>query len=89
MNDDRTIPAAAHQASDALAAELTAAAYPIALRHGVKGKWLDLELDLWRVLAETIKKWEPRIAQALRPPETLHDEERRSYPLGRMSLSHA
>ena len=44
------------------AAELTNAAYPIALRHGIEGSWVDLELDLWRVLAETVKKWEAEIA---------------------------
>jgi hypothetical protein len=40
---------------ETLAAELTAAAYPVALRHGA-AEWLDLELDLWRVLTETVKK---------------------------------
>jgi hypothetical protein len=39
------------------ASEFTAVAYPIALRHGVGGLWLDLELDLWRVLAGTVEKW--------------------------------
>jgi hypothetical protein len=39
------------------AAELTDVAYPIALRHGGAGSWVDLELDLWRVLGETVKKW--------------------------------
>ena len=39
------------------AAELTNAAYPIALRHGMRGSWIDLELGLWRVLAETVKRW--------------------------------
>jgi hypothetical protein len=56
--NDRTVVADAHRASEAFAAELTAAAYPVALRHGVGGKWLDLELELWRVLTETVKKWE-------------------------------
>ncbi len=40
-----------------LVADLTNAAYPVALRHGVAGSWVDLELDLWRVLDETVKKW--------------------------------
>jgi hypothetical protein len=45
---------------DDLVAHLTEAAYPIALRHkGGKG-WLDLELDLWRAVAQTVKKWEQR-----------------------------
>jgi hypothetical protein len=40
-----------------LAAELTAAAYPVALRHGVAGSSIDLELDLWKALGETVQKW--------------------------------
>jgi hypothetical protein len=33
-----------------LLAELTAAAYQVALRHGLKGPFVDVELDLWREL---------------------------------------
>lgn len=40
-----------------VAAELTAAAYPVALRYGVVGSSIDLELDLWRVFVETIEGW--------------------------------
>jgi hypothetical protein len=40
-----------------LAAELTSAAYAVALRHGAAGKWVDLELDLWKALADTVEKW--------------------------------
>jgi hypothetical protein len=44
---------------EAFAAELTHAAYPVALRQGgSEGSWVDLELNLWRVLAETVKKWD-------------------------------
>ncbi len=39
------------------AAELTSAAYPLALRQGIRGSWLNVELGLWRALAETVKKW--------------------------------
>jgi hypothetical protein len=42
---------------EALAADLTEAAYPIALRHGTAQRWLELELDLWKALAETLQKW--------------------------------
>jgi hypothetical protein len=42
---------------DRLAAELTNAVYPVALRHR-RGNWVDLELDLWHALAETVRKWE-------------------------------
>ena len=40
------------------AAEVTSAAYAVALRHGAEDKWLDLELELWEALQETVKKWE-------------------------------
>jgi hypothetical protein len=39
------------------AAELTSAAYPLTLRHGMRGSWITVELSLWRALAETVKKW--------------------------------
>ena len=39
------------------AAELTTAAYPLALRQGIGSTWIKLELGLWRALAETVKKW--------------------------------
>jgi hypothetical protein len=41
---------------DNFAAELTTAVYPVALRHGIGGSWVDLELDLWKALAETVKQ---------------------------------
>jgi hypothetical protein len=42
---------------DTFAAELTRAAYFIALRHGAARTWLDLELDLWQALADTVQQW--------------------------------
>jgi hypothetical protein len=39
------------------AAVLSVAAYPIALEHGMGDSWVDLEIDLWLVLAETAKRW--------------------------------
>jgi hypothetical protein len=57
MNDHREVVADADHELDALAAELTAAAYPVALLHGAGHRWLDLELELWRVLTEMVKKW--------------------------------
>jgi hypothetical protein len=42
------------------AAELTSAVYPVALRRGVQGSWLDVELGLWKALAVTVKEWESR-----------------------------
>jgi hypothetical protein len=58
MKDHRIIVDDAEQLSAALAAELTAAAYPVALRYTVGDKWLDLQLDLWRALTETLKQRE-------------------------------
>ena len=42
---------------EAFAAELTLAAYHVALRTRTQGTWLDLELGLWTVLAEKVKTW--------------------------------
>jgi hypothetical protein len=42
---------------EALAGELTLAAYRVALRARTAGTWLDLELDLWRTLVDTVKVW--------------------------------
>ena len=44
-------------------AELTKAAYAVALRHGARDKWLDLQLELWKALKETVEKWGQESAQ--------------------------
>jgi hypothetical protein len=56
MNDHRIIVVDAEQSLAALAAELTAAAYSVALRYALGDKWLDLQLDLLRALTETLKQ---------------------------------
>jgi hypothetical protein len=38
------------------AAELTDAAYPVMLHHGAGKNWLDLDLDLWNAMIDTVKK---------------------------------
>ena len=48
------------------AAELTSAAYPFALRHGMAGSWINVELGLWRALTATVRKW-ARIWPPARP----------------------
>jgi hypothetical protein len=40
-----------------IAAELTLVAYRVALRTRKRGTWLDLQLDLWREMAETLHTW--------------------------------
>ena len=42
---------------DNFAAVLTRAVYPLVLRHGMRGSWLDMELGLWRALAQSVRKW--------------------------------
>jgi hypothetical protein len=42
---------------DNFAAELTHAVHLLVLQRGRKDSWLDLELDLWRVVTEAVKKW--------------------------------
>jgi hypothetical protein len=42
---------------DRLAAELALTAYRVALQSRTQGTWLDLELALWRALADTVETW--------------------------------
>ena len=39
------------------AAELTHAVHLLVLQRDRKASWLDLELDLWSVVTEAVKKW--------------------------------
>jgi carbon storage regulator len=54
---------------DALAAELSDAAYQTALRSGLAASWVDLELGLWRALAMTVKNWSRKITRPLQKLE--------------------
>jgi hypothetical protein len=55
MNGDAKTPVDRDSLLETLAAELALAAYRVALRTRPQGTWLDLELDLWRALADTAK----------------------------------
>ncbi|HEX4131072.1 MAG TPA: hypothetical protein VHZ24_13605 [Pirellulales bacterium] len=55
------------------AAELTSAAYAVALRHGVEDKWLYLELELWEALKETVEKLRDEHIRSLRPDRMSND----------------
>ena len=57
MNDSARATADRDALLDTFVAELTRAAYHVALRHGAAGTWLDLQLDLWQALADTVKQW--------------------------------
>jgi len=58
MKGNRKTPSDLEIRLEDFAAELTRAAYAVALRHGALDRWLDLQLELWKALQETIKKWE-------------------------------
>jgi hypothetical protein len=58
MNGDIQAPIDRDAQLETFTAELTHAAYRVALRNRARGTWLDLELDLWRALADTVKTWE-------------------------------
>ncbi|HEV3162598.1 MAG TPA: hypothetical protein VGZ22_01060 [Isosphaeraceae bacterium] len=55
MNGDFETPIHRDVPLETFAAELAHAAYRVALRTRTRGTWLDLELDLWRALADTVK----------------------------------
>jgi len=54
---------------DDFVAELTEAAYPVALRHAGDEAWLDLELDLWKALGKAVRKWGRQLTKAVDAPE--------------------
>jgi hypothetical protein len=56
------------RAPEQLLAELTAAAYEVALRHGIGGSFLDLELELWDELRAVLAKRLPRAPAERRRP---------------------
>jgi hypothetical protein len=58
MNDNDSASGNRETLLESSAAELTSAAYAVALRHHVEDNWLDLELELWEALKETVKKWD-------------------------------
>ncbi len=41
-------------AQEALLSRLTDAAYRVALRHGIKGPFIDFQLELWQKLREVL-----------------------------------
>jgi hypothetical protein len=47
------------------AAELTEAAFPVALQHGVGTDWLDRKLQLWSAMTRTVNEWAQHSAATL------------------------
>ncbi len=71
MNGDFRTPVDTDARLETFAAELTHAAYHAALRTSRQGTWLDLELELWRALAHTVKTREMELAGCRRPASLL------------------
>jgi hypothetical protein len=57
MNSNNPITRSQESFLENFAAELTDAASVVALRHGVVGSSVDLELKLWRALGDTVRRW--------------------------------
>jgi hypothetical protein len=56
MNSNDGISTDQERYLDNATAQLTEAAYLVALRHAGEGSWIDLKLDLWDVLTDTVHK---------------------------------
>jgi hypothetical protein len=59
---------------ETVAADLTEAVYPVALRQGTVASWVDLELEIWKALSEELRRIGPGLfltwpAQGGRPAE--------------------
>jgi hypothetical protein len=65
LSTNRPAAGPGHSSQARFAAKLTDAAYAVALRHGVSGSWIDLQLELWRALTEAIERAEPLQAACL------------------------
>jgi hypothetical protein len=90
MNGNLRTPADQDAPLETFAADLALAAYRVALRYGTGGACLDLELELWRVLTEMVKKWERERPRAAGQPEAAHGDGRDGLGHGRdacLSLS--
>jgi hypothetical protein len=71
MNGDVRTPVNGDTLLETFVAQLTHVAYHAALRTSTQGTWLDLELELWRALADTVKARELELAGCRRPARLL------------------
>lgn len=55
MNNQRSSRRNRDAILENFAARLTVAAYPVALRHGVRGSSVDLELEMWKKITEVVR----------------------------------
>ncbi len=66
MHDDHPATADPGSLLSCFTAELAEAAYAVLLRAGVCGAWIDVKLDVWRGLAESVKHRQEQISSATR-----------------------
>jgi hypothetical protein len=71
MKANRTSTLRDDQNLDTIAAEMTDAALAVALQHGAGQQWLELELDLWKALTDTVRKWAPILSHAAVKPDAV------------------
>jgi len=57
MRDDNNDLADTSISLEALAADLTIAVHPIVLQQGIDGSWLELKIELWIELIDTLAEW--------------------------------
>jgi len=63
MNANVATTSRSDAALETFAAELTEAAFPVALQHGAGTDWLDAKLELWRVLKRAVRQWTPELCE--------------------------
>jgi hypothetical protein len=80
MNGDFRTPDNRDALLETFAAELTLAAYRVALRTRTRGSWLDLELDLWKAMADTVKTWQKELSAAPAADDAAGAVQRRRLP---------
>jgi hypothetical protein len=67
--------------SSAIAARLTDAVYPVVLRLGISGSWLDLEIAFWTAFAEFVETMQPTTSK----PDSRIETVRRQTKLSRLA----
>jgi hypothetical protein len=65
MNANVTTLNRSDAAREAFAAELTDAAFPVALEHGLGDNWLEVKLNLWKALDRAVETWRPTLCEEL------------------------
>jgi hypothetical protein len=71
MRDQSTISSDSSPALICFTAELADAVYFELLRSRIRGSWLDLKIDLWTTLAETVRQRLERLPLSTRPTDAV------------------